>query len=155
VVQRVLEAAVSWTDAAGKEHTQGIGRGLAILVGAGPQDRPEDADRLAEKIAQLRIFADVEGRFNLSLEDVQGEALIVSQFTLYADLRRGRRPSFDGAAPPDWARALCQHFADHLAARGVTTRSGSFGAHMHVSLINEGPVTVALSTDQWDTRIGG
>ena len=154
-MQRVTEAAVSWTDAKGKEHTQGIGMGLAILLGAGPQDSLEDADRLADKVAQLRIFSDVDDRFNLSLMDVQGEALVVSQFTLYADLRRGRRPSFDGAAPPDWARALCQHFADHLAARGVTTRSGSFGAHMHVSLVNEGPVTVALSTDQWDTRIGG
>jgi D-tyrosyl-tRNA(Tyr) deacylase len=155
VVQRVTEAAVSWTDAKGKEHTQGIGMGLAILLGAGHQDSLEDADRLADKVAQLRIFSDVEGRFNLSLMDVQGEALVVSQFTLYADLRRGRRPSFLGAAEPEWASQLCDRFADRFLARGLTTRTGSFGAHMHLSLVNQGPVTVVLSTDPWETGING
>jgi D-tyrosyl-tRNA(Tyr) deacylase len=155
VVQRVVEASVSWTDTNQKEHTQGIGRGLAILLGAGPEDGLEDADRLADKVAQLRIFSDLDGRFNLSLADVQGEALVVSQFTLYADVRRGRRPSFSGAADPDWASELCDRFADRLLARGFTTRTGSFGSHMHVSLVNEGPVTVVLSTDPWETRING
>ena len=143
-MQRVLEAAVSWTDAAGKEHTQGIGRGLAILVGAGPQDRPEDADRLADKIAQLRIFADVEGRFNLSLEDVQGEALVVSQFTLYADVRRGNRPGFTAAAPPEVGARLVDEFAAELRQLGVPVATGRFGAHMHVHLVNDGPVTIWL-----------
>jgi D-tyrosyl-tRNA(Tyr) deacylase len=126
-----------------------------ILVGAGPGDDFAQADRLADKVAQLRIFPDAAGRFNLSLEDVSGEALVVSQFTLYADVTRGRRPSFAGAAAPDCARELCQRFADRLTERGVPTRTGSFGAAMSVSLDNEGPVTVALSTDPWETRIGG
>jgi D-tyrosyl-tRNA(Tyr) deacylase len=154
-VQRVVEAAVSWTDFTGKEHTQGIGMGLAILLGVGSGDTLEDADRLADKTARLRIFSDVAGRFNHSLEDVGGEALVVSQFTLYADVRRGRRPGFTDAAGPGQASELCQRFADRLAARGLTTRTGSFGAHMHVSLVNQGPVTVVLSTDPWETRIGG
>lgn len=150
-----MEAAVSWTDASQKEHTQGIGMGLAILLGAGPEDDLEDADRLADKVAQLRIFSDVDGHFNLSLADVQGEVLVVSQFTLYADVRRGRRPSLIGAADPALARELCDRFADRLVARGLTTRRGSFGSHMHVSLVNEGPVTIVLSTDPWETRING
>jgi len=148
IVQRVSRASVSWDG-----ELQEIGRGLAVLVGAGPADAPSDADALADKVAQLRIFPDAEGRFNLSLEDVGGEALVVSQFTLYADATRGRRPSFVGAAAPDCARELCQRFADRLAERGVATRTGSFGARMTVSLDNEGPVTLALSTDPWETRI--
>ena len=153
VVQRVSRAWVSWEDEADDARRQEIGRGLAVLVGAGPADDGADADALADKVAQLRIFADAEGRFNLSLEDVGGEALVVSQFTLYADATRGRRPSFVGAAPPDCARDLCQRFAARLAERGVATRTGSFGARMTVSLDNEGPVTLALSTDSWETRI--
>jgi len=148
IVQRVSRASVSWDG-----ETREIGRGLAILVGAGPADAPADADALADKVAQLRVFPDAEGRFNLSLEDVGGEALVVSQFTLYADATRGRRPSFVGAAAPDCARELYQRFADRLAERGVTTRTGSFGARMTVSLDNQGPVTLALSTDPWETRI--
>ncbi|HLH28331.1 MAG TPA: D-aminoacyl-tRNA deacylase, partial [Acidimicrobiales bacterium] len=128
-------------------------RGVVVLVGVGPSDESADADRLADKVLGLRIFPDDAGRFNLSLEDVRGEALVVSQFTLYADARRGRRPSFTGAAPPDHARRLCERFADRLAARGVPTRTGGFGARMVVSLDNEGPVTLALSTDPWETRI--
>ena len=134
---------------------QEIGRGLAILVGAGPDDGVSQADRLADKVAHLRVFPDAEGRFNLSLEDVAGEALVVSQFTLYADATRGRRPSFVGAAPAGCARELCQRFADRLGERGIATRTGSFGARMTVSLDNDGPVTLALSTDPWETRIGG
>jgi D-tyrosyl-tRNA(Tyr) deacylase len=153
VVQRVGRASVSWEDEAAGPQRREIGRGLAVLVGAGPTDDRSDADALADKVAQLRIFSDADGRFNLSLEDVGGEALVVSQFTLYADATRGRRPSFAGAAAPDCARGLCQRFAERLAERGVPTRTGSFGAHMTVSLDNDGPVTLALSTEPWETRI--
>jgi D-tyrosyl-tRNA(Tyr) deacylase len=144
---------VSWED--GEPQRREIGRGLAVLVGAGPADGFAEADALADKVAQLRIFSDAGGKFNLSLEDVGGEALVVSQFTLYADATRGRRPSFTGAAAPDRGRELCQRFADRLAERGITTRTGSFGAHMTVSLDNDGPVTIALSTEPWETRIRG
>lgn len=153
VVQRVSHAAVSWKEAEGGERGERIGMGLVVLVGAGPGDVPADADRLADKIAQLRIFPDADGRFNRSLEDVNGEALVVSQFTLYADSTRGRRPSFVGAAEPERARDLCERFADRLDVRGVPTRTGSFGASMMVSLQNDGPVTIVLSTDSWETRI--
>jgi len=155
VVQRVSRASVSWDDDGGLARREEIGHGLAILVGAGPDDDASQADRLADKVAQLRIFPDAEGRFNLSLEDVGGEALVVTQFTLYADATRGRRPSFAGAAAPDCARDLCQRFADRLAARGVATRTGSFGARMTVAIENDGPVTLALSTEPWETRISG
>ena len=155
VVQRVSQAAVAWTDPGGEERSETTGRGLAILLGAGPEDRPEDAERLADKVAQLRIFPDHQGRFNRSLEDVGGEALVVSQFTLYADTTRGRRPSFVGAAAPDCARRLCDRFAARLAQRGLTTRTGSFGARMVMSLENDGPVTLVLSTEPWETRISG
>jgi len=153
IVQRVSRAAVSWEDDGGRPQCQEIGAGLAVLVGAGPDDDLADATSLADKVAQLRIFSDAAGRFNVSLEDVGGEALVVSQFTLYADATRGRRPSFIGAAAPDCARQLCQRFADRLTERGIGTRTGSFGARMTVSLENQGPVTIALSTDPWDTRI--
>ena len=155
VVQRVTQAAVSWCEPDGSPRREQIARGLAILVGAGPQDGPDDANRLADKVATLRIFADGEGRFNRSLEDVGGEALVVSQFTLYADATRGRRPSFIRAAEPQAARDLCERFAERLQARGIPTRTGSFGAQMTVSLDNDGPVTLALSTEPWDTRISG
>src|SRR5262245_9148199 len=155
IVQRVGRASVSWTAEDGQPWLQEIGRGLAVLVGAGPEDARPQADRLADKVAQLRIFPDADGRFNLSLEDVGGEALVVSQFTLYADATRGRRPSFIAAAQPEQARALCQRFADRLTERGISTRTGSFGAHMVVSLDNDGPVTLALSNEPWETRING
>lgn len=155
IVQRVSHASVSWEDNGGQRSRQEISRGLAILVGAGPADNLTEAERLADKVAQLRIFPDDAGRFNVSLEDIGGEALVVSQFTLYANCTRGRRPSFIGAADPDWARQLCKRFADRLTERGIPTRSGSFGAQMTVSLDNEGPVTIALSTDPWETRISG
>src|SRR5262249_34555404 len=108
-----------------------------------------------DKVAQLRIFPDAGGRFNLSLEDVGGEALVVSQFTLYADATRGRRPSFIGAAEPERARALCQRFAERLSERGIPTRTGSFGAQMIVSLETDGPVALARSTEPWETQING
>jgi D-aminoacyl-tRNA deacylase len=155
VIQRVTDAAVEWCEPDGSQRREQISRGLAILVGAGPQDGPDDADRLADKVATLRIFADLEGRFNRSLEEVSGEALVVSQFTLYADATRGRRPSFIHAAEPGAARELCQRFADRLQDRGIPTRTGSFGAQMTVSIQNDGPVTLALSTEPWETRISG
>lgn len=155
IVQRVSRASVSWEGGGEQPQHQEIGRGLAILVGAGSSDGVLEADRLADKVAQLRIFPDSDGRFNLTIEDVGGDALVVSQFTLYADTTRGRRPSFVGAARPEDARELCQRFADRLSERGIQTRTGSFGARMTVSLDNEGPVTLALSTDPWETRISG
>jgi D-tyrosyl-tRNA(Tyr) deacylase len=154
VVQRVLRASVTWRDAGDAERRNTIGGGLMVLVGVGPDDVREHADRLADKVATLRVFADGEGRFNRSLEDVGGEALVVSQFTLYAVTARGRRPSFAGAGDPDQARELYERFAERLRERGVVTRTGGFGARMTVSLDNDGPVTLALSTDPWDTRIG-
>jgi D-tyrosyl-tRNA(Tyr) deacylase len=153
VVQRVTDAAVGWREPDGRECRERIGPGLAVLVGAGPQDQDGDAERLADKVAALRVFADAEGRFNRSLEDVQGEALVVSQFTLYADATRGRRPSFVGAAAPQQASRLVERFAERLRERGVPTRTGRFGAHMTVTLANDGPVTLVLSTERWDTRI--
>ncbi len=154
MVQRVNRAEVGWSDAAGADHRNEIGRGLAILVGAGPSDLPGDAARLADKVATLRIFPDAESRFQYSLEEVGGEALVVSQFTLYANATRGRRPSFAAAAPPERAERMCELFAKRLAERGVPTRHGAFGARMLVSLENDGPVTLVLSTDDWETRIG-
>ena len=142
---------MSWTDAGG-EQRRAIGRGLAILVGAGKESDEAGATRLAARVASLRIFPDTEGRFNLSLTDVGGEALVVSQFTLYADLSRGRRPGFTAAGDPARARVLCDHFASALAALGIPTQTGSFGAHMLVEIANQGPVTLVLSSDDWPTR---
>ena len=153
IMQRAARGAVTWSDDSGRRHGNQIGHGLVILVGAGPDDTEPQVDRLADKVAQLRIFADGAGRFNRSLEDVGGEALVVSQFTLYADTSRGRRPGFVRAGDPARAKALYERFAARLGERGITVRSGSFGAHMTVSLDNDGPVTIALSTDQWDTQI--
>lgn len=143
---------MGWNEPAGECREQ-IGPGLAVLVGAGPRDGLADAERLADKVAALRIFADAEGRFNRSLGDVGGEALVVSQFTLYADATRGRRPSFIGAAPPELATRLVDRFAERLRECGVPTRTGKFGAHMTVTLANDGPVTLVLSTEPWETRI--
>jgi len=121
-----------------------IGRGLAILLGVGHGDTEEQARFLAEKIALLRIFEDAEGRTNLSVLDVGGAAIVVSQFTLYADTRKGRRPSFTDAALPEVARPLVDRFAQLLAAQGVPTQQGEFGAHMLVAIENDGPVTIWL-----------
>jgi D-aminoacyl-tRNA deacylase len=142
VVQRVTRATVSWE--AGRAE---IGSGLAILVGVGPGDDEATAERMVEKIAQLRIFEDDAGKTNLSLEDISGEALVVSQFTLYADLSRGRRPGFTGAAAPELAERLYRHFAKALAARALTVKTGSFGAEMDVELVNRGPFTLMIDTD--------
>lgn len=134
-------------------RTNRIGRGLAVLLGVGPADDERAAERLAAKVATLRIFSDESGRFNLSLEDVGGEALVVSQFTLYADTSRGRRPSFLSAGDPARAERLYQHFAAQLRAMGVPVQMGSFGARMTVAIENDGPVTLALSTDDWRTAV--
>jgi D-tyrosyl-tRNA(Tyr) deacylase len=119
-----------------------VGKGLVILLGIGPQDGEEQARILSEKITHLRIFEDQQGKMNLSLLDIQGEAIVVSQFTLYADTRRGRRPSFTDAALPEVARPLVEHFAQLLRDQGVPTQTGEFGAHMLVEINNDGPVTL-------------
>jgi D-tyrosyl-tRNA(Tyr) deacylase len=121
-----------------------IERGLVVLLGIGHGDGEEQAVYLAEKIANLRIFEDEQGKTNLSVLDVGGEAIVVSQFTLYADTRKGRRPSFVYAADPDVAEPLVERFADLLRGQGVPTRTGQFGAHMLVEIHNDGPVTIWL-----------
>lgn len=123
--------------------------GLVILVGVGPDDTEAQAILLADKIAGLRIFADDEGRTNRSLSDIGGGALVVSQFTLFADLRRGRRPGFTTAAPPDIAAPLVERVIEALRALGVPTQGGRFGADMQVELVNDGPFTILLDTDLW------
>jgi len=124
-----------------------IGRGLVILLGIGPSDGQEQARFLADKIANLRIFEDDQGKMNLSVRDANGQAMVVSQFTLYADTRKGRRPSFTDAAPPDIARPLVDFFAQQLNSLGVPTQTGEFGAHMLVEIHNDGPVTIVLEAD--------
>ena len=120
------------------------GPGLVILLGVGHQDTEENARALAEKVAFLRIFEDSQGKMNLSIQDVGGSAIVVSQFTLYADTRKGRRPSFVDAALPDVARPLVNRFAQLLAGHGVPTQTGEFGAQMLVEIENDGPVTILL-----------
>jgi D-aminoacyl-tRNA deacylase len=124
-----------------------IGPGLVILLGVGPDDSETVADDLARKAAELRIFRDDEGRTNRSLHDLGGAALVVSQFTLYADTRKGRRPGFTGAAAPDVAERLYLRFAATLRELGVVVATGRFGAEMAVSLVNDGPFTIWLDTD--------
>jgi D-tyrosyl-tRNA(Tyr) deacylase len=121
-----------------------IGRGLVVLLGIGEGDTEEQAHFLAEKTAQLRIFEDAESKFNLSLLDVKGEALVVSQFTLYGEARKGRRPSFSEAARPEIAAPLVDKFCKFLREQGVPTQSGVFAAHMLVEIANDGPVTIWL-----------
>lgn len=123
-----------------------IGPGLLILLGVARGDTEADAEQLAAKVSQLRIFPDEEGKMNRSLLDTSGSALIVSQFTLYGDTRRGRRPSFDLAAPPEQARALYEFFADRMRALGVSVETGVFQAMMQVHLVNDGPVTLLVET---------
>jgi len=124
-----------------------IGPGLVILVGVAPTDSESQARLLVDKIANLRIFEDSEGKMNLSLLDTQGQALVVSQFTLYADTRKGRRPSFVNAALPDLARPLVDRFAALLAEKGIQVQTGQFGAHMLVQIANDGPVTIWLEAE--------
>ncbi len=140
VVQRVSEASVRVAE----EKVARIGAGLLVLLGVERGDTERQADQLAEKVANLRIFEDEAGRFNRSLLETGGEALVVSQFTLAADCRGGRRPSFTRAAPAEEARRLYEEFVARLAARGVNVRSGRFQARMEVHLVNDGPVTLVL-----------
>ena len=144
VVQRVRQGSVSIKGRMAGE----IGPGLVILLGAGHGDDEATSQRLANKIANLRIFSDGEGKTNLSLLDVHGEALVISQFTLYADCRKGRRPSFLQAALPDVASPLVDHFAHQLRAAGVSrVETGEFGATMLVQIHNDGPFTIFLDSD--------
>lgn len=140
LIQRVKSAKVSVDD----QTVAQIDHGLVILLGIGPGDNEQSAQFLAEKIAGLRIFEDGEGKFNLSILDKGGAALVVSQFTLYADVRKGRRPSFTDAAPPEIAAPLVMRFAEILNAQGIPTQTGVFGAHMLVEIQNDGPVTLWL-----------
>ncbi len=126
------------------ETVAAIQKGLVILLGIGPEDDAAKAAALAKKIAQLRIFEDDQDKMNLSLLDVKGEAIVVSQFTLFADTRKGNRPAFVSAAKPELAKPLVDQFIADLQALGVSTQSGVFGAHMLVSLENDGPVTILL-----------
>jgi D-tyrosyl-tRNA(Tyr) deacylase len=138
VLQRVNRGSVS----VGEQTIAEIGLGLVILLGVGPDDGDEQIDYLTNKIAHLRIFEDDQGKINRSVLDVGGSAIVVSQFTLYADTRKGRRPSFTDAAPPEIASPLVDRFADKLATLGVPTQTGEFGAHMQVEILNDGPVTI-------------
>lgn len=144
VVQRVRSAAVQ----VGEREVARIGRGVCVLVGVGEGDGPAEATELASKVAQLRIFPDEAGQMNRSLLDIQGEALVVSQFTLYADCRRGRRPSFSHAARPEVAQPLVEAFAEALARSGVPVQQGQFGALMLVEIHNDGPVTILLDSEE-------
>ena len=144
VIQRVTQARVEVDG----EVTGGIGKGLMILLGVGKGDLEADADWLIEKIVNLRIFDDDAGKMNLSVVDVQGGLLIVSQFTLYGDTRKGRRPGFDAAARPDEARALYEYFVERARVTGLTVGTGVFQAHMAVTLCNDGPVTLICETPE-------
>ncbi|NLP34863.1 MAG: D-tyrosyl-tRNA(Tyr) deacylase [Clostridiales bacterium] len=140
VIQRVLEAKVKV-----EEKTIGsIGKGLLIFLGVGKEDTKEIADRYIDKILKMRIFADENGKTNLSLQDIQGEVLVVSQFTLYADCRRGNRPDFFHAGGADQARELYQYVLDKIEDRIGKVEAGVFGADMEVSLVNDGPFTIVL-----------
>ncbi len=142
VVQRVTESSVE-VDA----KTIGeIGHGLLVLLGVAGDDTEDDASQIAKKVAQLRIFNDADGKFNLSLEEIGGAVLLISQFTLLGDARKGNRPSFIAAARPDQAVPLYESVAQHLRDRGIAVATGEFGAQMHVHLTNDGPVTILLDT---------
>lgn len=142
VVQRVSRAQVTVNgEIAGK-----IGLGLLVLLGVGRDDGEADATYLAEKIAGLRVFEDAEGKMNRSVQDVGGSVLAVSQFTLYGDVRRGKRPSFDAAAPPEKARQLYEFFVEQIRAAGLPCETGRFQEMMKVELVNEGPVTILLDS---------
>jgi D-aminoacyl-tRNA deacylase len=142
VLQRVSRARV----VVGDEVTGSIERGLLVLLGVAPDDTADDARRLADKIVGLRLFADEADKMNLSVADVGGAVLVVSQFTLYGDCRKGRRPSFIGAAAPDIAIPLYETFIDAVKALGIPTATGRFGAMMQVELVNDGPVTLILDS---------
>ncbi len=149
VIQRVSEASVRWD---GGESS--IGPGYCILLGVADTDAERDAEYLADKILKLRVFSDESGKFNLSAVQVKAAFLVVSQFTLFADARGQNRPSFLHAARPEQGIALFECFTARLRESGLPVETGSFGAQMAVRLVNDGPVTIVLSTDPWDPRIG-
>jgi len=142
LLQRVSRASVTVRG----DRVSGIGRGLLLLVGIGKDDGFGDYDRLAEKVVNLRVFEDEDGKMNRSLDDVGGEIMVVPQFTLYGDVRKGRRPSWDGAAPPEVAEDRVEAFAKALEARGAIVRRGAFREHMQVELVNDGPVTLWIDS---------
>jgi D-tyrosyl-tRNA(Tyr) deacylase len=144
VIQRVRNASVSINDTV----KGSIGRGLVVLVGIAKDDTGEQALLLADKVRLLRIFEDENGKLNHSLEDIGGEALVISQFTLYADTGKGRRPSFTDAAPFNDAMELYQHFVQRLKQSGIRVETGEFGERMLVAINNEGPVTIILETER-------
>jgi len=152
VAQRVASGSVTWEEA-GAQQAATIGPGFVLLVGAGSDDDESTVRRLADKMVDLRVFADEAGKMNLSLEDVKGSALIVSQFTLFADMSRGRRPSLLKAGDPKRAEELYLAFIQRFRERGIETQTGSFGADMRVTIENDGPVTLVLSSDDWPTRV--
>ena len=141
-LQRVTEASVQ-VDA---QQVGKIGPGLLVLLGIGQQDTSREVTQLVDKIVNLRIFADQQGKMNLSLLDVEGQMLVISQFTLWGDCRKGRRPSFVDAADPQLAEPLYEEFVREVRARGVTVETGRFGAMMQVSLVNDGPVTLVIES---------
>jgi D-tyrosyl-tRNA(Tyr) deacylase len=144
VIQRVSRAQVIVRqDVVGK-----IGHGLLVLLGMAKSDTPADAEYLAAKIAGMRIFEDEHGKMNLSLAETRGSVLAVSQFTLYGDMRKGKRPSFDEAAPPDLARELYEYFVSKIREAGITCETGRFQATMQVELVNDGPVTILLDSSR-------
>jgi len=148
----VTAGSVTWDDA-GERRAATIGPGYVLLVGASADDDEATVRRLADKVIDMRVFADEAGRMNLSLVDVHGSALIVSQFTLFADLSRGRRPSLLGAGDPKRAEELYLAFVQRFREREIETKTGSFGAVMTVTIENDGPVTLVLSSDEWPTRV--
>ncbi len=144
VVQRVSRARVTVRE----EVTGKIDRGLLVLIGIGAADTQADADALVDKISGLRIFEDEYGKMNLSLSEIAGSVLAVSQVTLYGDVRRGKRPSFDAAAPPEKARMLYEYFVEHIRAAGLRCETGRFQEMMQVELVNDGPVTILLDSSR-------
>jgi len=143
-VQRVAKASVSVEDAV----VGAIGSGLLVLLGVSKSDTTASADYIVEKLLGLRIFDDQGGRMNLSVREVGGAALVVSQFTLYGDVRRGKRPSFDDAARPEQARELYEYVVAKIREQGVDCSTGEFQAMMHVSLVNDGPVTILIDSEK-------
>jgi D-tyrosyl-tRNA(Tyr) deacylase len=142
VVQRVIEAKVEVQT----EKVERIGQGLLVYLGVGKDDADGDAEFMADKLVHLRIFADEAGKMNRSVIDVGGQVLLISNFTLQGDCRKGRRPGFDAAGPPEFAEPLYEKVAALIAGQGVGVQTGSFGAYMHVSSVNDGPVTFLLDS---------